>query len=148
MGPGPVKNPGRSLWGLAPLGAAKHLYGAWPPARAAPAAAAPAPEAGKIPLTTTSEEARKEYLEGRSLAERLLIHDSLAHFDKAIAPDPNFGLAELGRANASPTGTEFLDHLKKAVAVADKLSNGEKLQILAADAASNAKAADQKAYLE
>jgi tetratricopeptide (TPR) repeat protein len=113
-----------------------------------PPAAAPARDAGKIPVTTSSADARTEYLEGRSLAERLLIHDSLAHFDKAIALDPNFGLAELGRANASPTGTEFLDHLKKAVAVADKLSNGEKLQILAADAASNAKAAEQKGYLE
>jgi tetratricopeptide (TPR) repeat protein len=114
----------------------------------APAPAAPMPDAGKIPVTTTSDEARKEYLDGRSLAERLLIHDSIAHFDKAIALDANFGLAELGRANASPTGTEFLDHLKKAVAITDKLSNGEKLQILAADAGSNAKAAQAKEYLE
>jgi len=114
----------------------------------APAPAAPMSNAGKIPVTTTSDDARKEYVEGRSLAERLLVQDSIAHFDKAIALDANFGLAELGRANASPTGTEFLDHLKKAVAVADKLSNGEKLQILAAEAGSNAKAAQQKDYLE
>jgi tetratricopeptide (TPR) repeat protein len=114
----------------------------------APAPAAPMSNAGKIPDTTTSDDARKEYIEGRSLAERLLLQDSIAHFDKAIALDANFGLAELGRANVSPTGTEFLDHLKKAVAVADKLSNGEKLQILAAEAGSNAKAAQQKDYLE
>ena len=113
----------------------------------APTPAAPVSKAEKIPVTTTSEDARKEYIEGRSLAERLLVQDSIAHFDKAIALDANFGLAELGRANSSPTGTEFLDHLKKAVAVADKLSNGEKLLILAAEAGSNAKPAQQKDYL-
>ena len=61
----------------------------------------PAAEAGKIPVTTKSEEAKKEYLEGRSLAERLLVQDSIAHFDKAISLDPNFALAELGRANSA-----------------------------------------------
>jgi tetratricopeptide (TPR) repeat protein len=113
-------------------------------------AAAPAPsaDAGLIPVTTSSEEARKEYIDGRSLAERLLVHDSVARFDKAIALDPNFGIAELARANASPTGTEFFDHLKKAVAVADKLSNGEKLQIMAADAGSMGNATAQRGHLE
>jgi tetratricopeptide (TPR) repeat protein len=112
-----------------------------------PASAAPMSNTDKSPVTTASDDARKEYIEGRSLAERLLVQDSIAHFDKAIALDPNFGLAQLGRANSSPTGTEFQDHLKKAVALADKLSNGEKLQILAAEAGSNAKAAQQKDYL-
>ena len=118
--------------------------------RTAPAEAPPKADAApaKVPVTTTSDEARKEYLEARGMSERLLVQDSIAHYDKAIALDPNFGLAELGRANASPTGTEFLDHLKKAVAVADRLSNGEKLQILAAEAGSNAKGAQQKTYLE
>jgi hypothetical protein len=56
--------------------------------QAAPPAAAAAPAApAKIPVTTASEDARKEYLEGRSLVERLLIQDSIAHFDKAIAAD-------------------------------------------------------------
>src|SRR5215208_3942973 len=91
--------------------------------QAAAAAAATTSNEGKIPITTTSDDARKEYLEGRSLSERLLVQDSIAHFDKAIALDANFGLAELARANSSPTGTDFLDHLKKAAAVADKLSN-------------------------
>jgi hypothetical protein len=62
---------------------------------------------GKIAITTSSDEARKEFLAGRDLAERLRITDSLAHFDKAISLDPNFALAELNRANASPTAKEF-----------------------------------------
>src|SRR6266540_2702717 len=62
------------------------------------------PRSGKFLNTTASEEARKEFLQGRDLAERLLIQDSIQHFDKAIALDPNFALAELNRANVSPTG--------------------------------------------
>ena len=132
---------------VAALAALVMVSGCSQPQAAPPAAAAPAAPA-KIPVTTASEDARKEYLEGRSLVERLLIQDSIAHFDKAIAADPSFALAELGRANSSPTGTEFLDHLKKAVALADKASDGERLQILAADAGSSGKCREAARVLE
>ena len=62
-----------------------------------------------------SEAARKEYLVGRDLSERLLTQNSIEHFDKAIALDQGFALAELDRANASQSAKEFFDHLKKAV---------------------------------
>jgi tetratricopeptide (TPR) repeat protein len=104
--------------------------------------------AGKIPITTSSEEARKEFLQGRDLNEKLLIQDSIAHFDKAISLDPNFAWAELSRANVSPTGKEFFEHLKKAVSLADKASNGERLLILGTEAGANGNAAKQKEYLE
>ena len=55
---------------------------------------------GKIPVTTKSEDARKEFLQGRDLSEKLLAQDSVQHFDKAIALDPEFASAELARANA------------------------------------------------
>ena len=108
----------------------------------------PGSASGKIPVTTSSEEARKEFLQGRDLNEKLLIQDSIQHFDKAISLDPNFALAELNRANVSPTGKEFFDHLKKAVALADKASNGEKLLILGTEAGANGNAAKQKEYLD
>jgi tetratricopeptide (TPR) repeat protein len=104
--------------------------------------------AGKIPITTSSEEARKAFLEGRDLNEKLRIQDSIAHFDKAISLDPNFAWAELSRANVSPTGKEFFDHLKKAVSLADKASNGEKLLILSTEAGANGNPAKQKEYLD
>ena len=104
--------------------------------------------AGKIPVTTTSDEARKEFLQGRDLAEKLLIQDSIQHFDKAISLDPNFAIAELNRANVSPTAVEFFDHLKKAVSLSDKASNGEKLLIVATEAGANANAPKQKENLE
>jgi tetratricopeptide (TPR) repeat protein len=105
-------------------------------------------EAGKIAITTSSEEARKEFLQGRDLNEKLLIQDSIAHFDKAISLDANFAQAELNRAQVSPTGKEFFDHLKKAVSLADKASNGEKLLILGTEAGSNGNTAKQKEYLD
>src|SRR5215471_10980365 len=51
--------------------------------------------AGKIPITTSSEEARKEFIQGRDLNEKLLVQDSIAHYDKAISLDANFAYAEL-----------------------------------------------------
>ena len=103
---------------------------------------------GKIAVTTSSEEARKEFLAGRDLAEKLRVTDSIAHFDKAISLDPNFALAELSRANVSPTAKEFFDHLKKAVALADKASDGERMLIQANDAGANADPTKQKEILE
>jgi len=105
-------------------------------------------DGGKIPVTTSSEEARKEFLTGRDLSERLLGQESLQHFDKALALDPEFATAELGRANNSPTTKEFFEHQKKAVSLASKTSNGEKLLILANEAGANGVTEIQKEYLD
>ena len=105
-------------------------------------------DGGKIPITTASDEARKEFQTGRDLSERLLGQESLQHFDKALALDPEFAAAELGRANNSPTAKEFFEHLKKAVALAPKASNGEKLLILANQAGANGVVEIQKEYLD
>ena len=105
-------------------------------------------DGGKLPVTTQSEEARKEFLIGRDLSERLLGQESLAHFDTAIALDPEFATAELYRANNSPTTREFFSYMQSAVAHSDKASEGERLQILATQAGGNGEAAKQKDYLE
>jgi tetratricopeptide (TPR) repeat protein len=103
---------------------------------------------GKIPITTKSDDARKEYLLGRDLSERLLAQDSLEHFDKALALDPDFATAELARANNSPTPKEFFAHMQNAVNLGNRASEGEKLLILASQAGANGDAAQQKDYLE
>jgi len=110
--------------------------------------ASEATKTGKIAVTTSSEEARKEFLAGRDLSEKLRITDSIQHFDKAISLDPSFALAELNRANVSPTAKEFFDHLKKAVTLADKASDGERMLIQAAEAGANANPTKQKEILE
>jgi tetratricopeptide (TPR) repeat protein len=103
---------------------------------------------GKIPVTTKSEEARNEFQQGRALSEKLQGHDSLQHFDKAIALDPEFASAELARANNSPTAKEFFEHLNKAVSLADKGSDGEKSLILANQAGTNGDTVKQQDYLK
>jgi tetratricopeptide (TPR) repeat protein len=103
---------------------------------------------GKIPIITKVEDARQEFLLGRDLAEKLQAQESLQHFDKAIALDPEFASAELARANSSATAKEFFEHLNKAVSLADKASEGEKLLILATQSGSNGDVMKQKDDLE
>ncbi len=120
-----------------------------PAPAAASQAAAPTPAGGgKIPVTTSSAEARAEFLQGRDLAEKLLVTDSNAHFAKAASLDPSFAWAELSLATSAPTGKEFFEHLNKAVSLADKASNGERLLILATEAGANNNALKQKEYLD
>lgn len=103
---------------------------------------------GKIPVTTSSDEARKAFLAGRDLSEKLRITDSISHYDKAISLDPNFAWAHLNRAQVSPTGKEFFEHLKHAVSLADKASDGERMLIQAAEAGANGNPAKQKELLD
>jgi len=103
---------------------------------------------GKIAITTASEEARKEFLAGRDLTEKLRLTDSIQHFDKAIALDPNFALAHLNRANVSPTAKEFFEHLKHAVTHSEKCSEGERMLIQAAQAGADGNNVKQKEVLD
>jgi tetratricopeptide (TPR) repeat protein len=85
----------------------------------------------KVPITTASDEARKLYVDGRDLLERLRGTDGRRLFEQAVAKDPNFALAYVGLANTAGTNGEFIDAVTKAVALADKVSEGERHQILA-----------------
>src|SRR5882672_375067 len=111
-------------------------------------ASAANPDSGKISITTSSDEAKKEFVQGRDMFERLQANDSIQHFDKALALDPTFASAELALANAAPTTKEFFEHMNKAVSLADKTSDGQKLQILATQAGTNGDAVKQKEYLD
>ncbi len=119
------------------------------PAPAAADAATPVGSGdGKIPISTTSPQAKAEFVEGRDKVEKLEITESLAHFQKATELDPSFAGAELALAQNSPTGKGFFEHLAKAVALADKASDGERLLIVAAQAGANNDAVGQKQYLD
>ena len=103
---------------------------------------------GKIPITTKSDEAKTNYLHGQELFDKLQANASRSYFDKAIALDPDFASAELARANSSPTAAEFFEHQKKAMDLAGKASEGERLLIWATNAGSNGEVVKQKEYLE
>ncbi len=112
------------------------------------AAATPAatPNAGAVPLTTASDEARRLYLEGRALSEQLRAHDGRKLYREALAADPSFAMAHYQLAANAATAKDFFDHLGQAVALADRASEGERLTILALEAGGNADPRKQLAY--
>ena len=103
-------------------------------AASAPAVAQTAAAAGKIPITTSSEEARALYLKGRDLAEKLRATDARRFYEQAAAKDAGFALAYVGLANTSGTNREFVEAVTKAVGLASKVSEGERHMVLALDA--------------
>ncbi len=101
---------------------------------AVPLVALAAPSQGKIPITTSFEEARQLYLKGRDANEKLRGVEAYALFEKAAAKDPSFALAYYGMANSANANLEFFAALRKAVALSDKVSVGERLMIEALNA--------------
>lgn len=98
------------------------------------AAESPSAGQGKIPITTASPAAREAYLKGRDLFEKLRGQEARPFFAQAVAADPGFALAHLGLANTQPSAKEFFASLATAVALGDKVSEGERLLIRGADA--------------
>ena len=103
---------------------------------------------GKIPVTTSSAEARQQYVKGRTLGENLRAHDSREFLTQAAAKDPGMALAHYSLALNAPTAKDFFEHLKRAVALADKASEGERLMILGLQAGANADTKLQRDYYE
>lgn len=101
---------------------------------------------GKIPITTTSEKARDYFLEGRDLYEKLRAQESIQFFEKAIAEDSDFAMAYVYLSLARAGTKEFFENLNKAVALADKVSEGERSWILGFQAGVNAFAMKQREY--
>ena len=98
-----------------------------------------APPSGIVSLTTSSAEARDLYLKGRTLAEQLRAQDGRKLFEQAAAADPTFAMAHYQLAATSATAKDFFSHLKEAVALADKASEGERLMIRILEANGNAR---------
>jgi tetratricopeptide (TPR) repeat protein len=101
-------------------------------------ATARAQDAGTIPITTTSGEARALLLRGRALNETLAAHDARVFFQRAVASDPGFALGEYYLASTAPTTNEQAEHLTKAIALAPNASPGERLMILGLQARAHA----------
>jgi tetratricopeptide (TPR) repeat protein len=104
--------------------------------------------ATKIPVTTSTADARQEYLKGRALGENLRAHDSREVLLRAVKKDPGFALAHYSLALNSPSAKEFFAHLNEAVALSGKASEGERLMILGLQAGANANTDKQREYYE
>ncbi|MEO8075785.1 MAG: tetratricopeptide repeat protein [Acidobacteriota bacterium] len=105
-----------------------------------------APAANKIPITTSSSEARALYLQGRDLADRLRATDARKLYEQAVAKDPTFALGYLALASTSGTTKEFIDGTTRAAALAGGVSEGERHQILGLEAAMKGEPAGMLAH--
>lgn len=105
-------------------------------------------EPAEIPITTSSDEAREAFIEGRDLNERLRGTDAHVHFDRAVELDSDFAWAHLLAGFTSPTNQEFFDSLERAVALVERVSEGERLLILATQAGVNGEPETQRSNLE
>jgi tetratricopeptide (TPR) repeat protein len=102
----------------------------------------------KIPITTSSKQARELFLEGRDLFEKLRFTDSRPFFEKAVAEDPDFALGYLFLAQSVPSAKGFFENLDKAVALADSASESERLWILGLQAGAHAMPLKQREYYQ
>jgi tetratricopeptide (TPR) repeat protein len=105
-------------------------------------------DAGKIPITTSSDAAKQNFITARDLTEKLQGQESLQYFDKAIAADPGFAQAYLLRAAFQPTAKDFFDDLNKAVSLSANVSQGEQLMLSGFEAGVNANPMKQIADYE
>lgn len=103
---------------------------------------------GKVPITTNSQEALQDFLKGRQLFENLLAQESLKYFEQAINKDPNFAFARLYYANAQPTPKGFFNEFDKALALVDKVSDGERMWILGVQSAVNGMPLKQREFFQ
>jgi len=101
---------------------------------------------GKMPVTTSSDEARNFYLEGLSLTDKLRFQEARQFFEDAVNTDPDFALGHLNLAFTLPSAKEFFESFDKARALADKVSDGERFWILGVEAGNNGRPLVQREY--
>ncbi len=101
----------------------------------------------KIPITSSSNEAIKDFVEGRDLFEKLEQRNSLKYFENAIEKDNEFAMAYYYHALANPTPKGFFEDYNKAVALIDKVSEGERMIIFALKSGVDGDQKKQEGYL-
>ncbi|MCP4582587.1 MAG: tetratricopeptide repeat protein [candidate division Zixibacteria bacterium] len=101
---------------------------------------------GKMPITTSSDEARNSYLHGLNLTDKLRFQEARQFFENAVKADPNFALAYLNLGFTLPSAKEFFETFDKARALTDQISEGERLWILGVEAGNNGRPLVQREY--
>lgn len=109
-------------------------------------ASSPAQE--NMTITTSSKEALALFLQGRDQFENIHIPAAARLFDQALEKDPDFALANYYRSMSGGGASITRPRLEKAVALAGKVSAGERLQILAQKAGVDGDVAAAKRYLD
>ena len=85
----------------------------------------------KVPVTTSSDEARAYYDEGLALADNLHFVEANAAFAKTVEADPGFAMGYLSLAQTSQSAAAFFKAVGQAEDNAANSSDGEQLYIRA-----------------
>lgn len=101
-----------------------------------------------VPLTTTSDEARAEYLEGRAALDLGRVRHARWRFTLALRADPEFAMAYLGAYETAENATVAENALARAVALAGRVSIGERDIILSTKASSEGDDLVEISYLK
>lgn len=104
--------------------------------------------AQEIPVTTSSKEALQLFIQGRDNLANVQFRKAAEYFDQAIQKDPEFAMAYLYRAQSGGGYNLAMSNIKKAVALVDKVSPGEKLLILANEAGFEGNRITEKTYFQ
>ena len=102
----------------------------------------------KVPVTTSSAEARELYMQGRALFDDLRFVDAHELFLQAVDADDNFAMGHFMVASTALSNAEFFEEVARANALAANATEGEQLYIKALFAASESDQAGQQAALE
>lgn len=102
----------------------------------------------KIPVTTTSDEARDLYMQGRQLSDDLLNVEANKLFLQATEVDDSFAMAYYMSALTAQSNADFFAAIGRANELKGNASPGEQLLITALFAAAEADQATQRAALE
>ena len=91
------------------------------------------PAAERLRVTTTSEEASRQFFAGVSDARNLFFTRAVTHFDRALEVDKNLGLARAFRATVVPglTQAERVAAIDSATAVMSSATTAERVVALA-----------------
>ena len=102
----------------------------------------------EIPVTTTSKEALKFFIDGRDKFENFEFIEAASLFDRAIQTDSNFAMAYLYRSLSEDGPDISRQNLDKAVSLIDKVSDGEKNETRYYLAQAEDNGQKQKEYLD
>jgi tetratricopeptide (TPR) repeat protein len=103
---------------------------------------------GEIPITTASDEARQIFIQAREKQDNLKSYAAADLFDEAIGKDPDFARAYLYRAFSGGGYQIYRENLAKAAALVNKVSEGEKHEILFLMAGADGEGEKEKTELD
>jgi tetratricopeptide (TPR) repeat protein len=82
-----------------------------------------------LPVSTTSDEALKEFMEGLKLYDQGDINNSRTYFDKALELDPDFVSAQMYKAYTSNSAKAWSENRDKFLSMRDKANEAESIMM-------------------